>query len=666
MIELLGQDGTSEFEAARSIRDALVKLWPGVEAANTTDDQIKIIAGAKISGYRVSDIDVVVCAKFRSGRKFMPKRALTDNNSVRIINRPVSVTNLMVAIEIKDHGASGVRFTGDNIEVKYSRIGPVAWKSATDQNINQVHSLREYFSDQQLDLYIHRLVILRGLDQIKCNGALTKSFSGADFLTAIAATSHIFKRGNEYTLSSGTEESIRRALNAPLFRRLIPSSLDRKKMDRIATRSSMTSEWQGLPGTKLLRFRGRGGSGKTILLLQMAWREYEEKAARTLVLTYNHALAADVSRLMALLGIPATPDDGGIAVETVMSFMFSWFSRLQLLDENNEMPLEQYDKYCSSAAEMLKVGAITHTDLEAIKASDPDRFDFDYIFVDEAQDWPANEIETLKLLYGPKRIWLADGVDQLIRGERANWNNGVSEQDRAVIPLRECLRMKANLAIFANAIADLGGLSWRLEPSSEAAGGRVIIITGTYSDHMVLHRELLELTRKAGNAEIDFLFCVPPSDVKSGPAGRFSALGNQMTGQGLEVWDGTNENARRDFPRGNESYRIVQYASCRGLEGWTVVAEGLDQFWEYRASVAARTGLSGAEPSAINPKLESAAADAWRWCMIPLTRPIDTLVISLNNLNSNFSRAIIKLAESLPDIVEMQIAPHHSADRPKV
>jgi hypothetical protein len=653
LIELIGREGTSEFEAARSISDALQKLWPGIEAANSTEDQIKIIAGAKISGYRVSDIDVVVCAKFRQGRRFMPKRALTDSNNARVINQPVSVPNLLVAIEIKDHGASGVRFTGDNVEVKYSRVGPVVWKSATDQNINQVHSLRDYFSDQQLDLYVHRLVILRGLDQIKCNGALPKLFSGADFLTALAVTSHIFKRGKDYALSSGPDDSIERALGAPLFRRLVPSSLDRKRMDRIAARSSEASEWQKLLGSKMLRFRGRGGSGKTILLLQMAWHAYEEKGVRTLVLTYNHALAADISRLMALLGIPSTADNGGIAVETVMSFMLSWFSRLQLLDANNETLLEQYDKYCSSAAEMLKAGAITSRDVEATKTSDPERFAFDYVFVDEAQDWPENEIETLKLLYGPTRICLADGVDQLIRGERADWNGGVPEQARAVIPLRECLRMKANLAIFANAVAELAGLNWRLEPSSEAAGGRIIILTGTYSDQMGLHRELLESALKAGNSEIDFLFCVPPSDVNSDAAGRFSTLGKKMTDLGLAVWDGTNSNTRRDFPRGTKAYRIVQYSSCRGLEGWTVIAEGLDKFWEYRANEAGRMGVSDPEYGTGNTSSGSATVNAWRWCMIPLTRPIDTLVITLNDQSSDFSRAIMKLAESLPDIVEL-------------
>ena len=652
MIEIIGQEGTAEFEAALSIRDALLKLWPAVDTESAERDLIKVVAGAKISGYRVSDIDVLICARFRSPRRFIPKKALTDTDGERVINRPVSVPSLVVAVEVKDHAASGVRFVGDDIEVKYSRAGPIKWKSATSQNIDQVHSLLAYFADQQIELYIHRLVLLRGLDRVSCNGALPRSFSGADLLTAIAVTSRLRKKGGEYTLSSGSSDMIERALSVPLLHRLVPSSLDRRRMDRIAVRSAAAREWQALMGTKMLRFRGRGGTGKTVMLLQMAWRAYELRGARTLVLTYNRALAADIRRLMALLGVPATVDTGGIAVETVMSFMLSWFSALQLLDEHDPRLLERYEEYCESTVEMIRTGAIFEADIEASKEANPDRFDFDYVVVDEAQDWPTGELETLKNLYNPKQLCLADGIDQLVRGQHANWNRGVPDQDRIVIPLHRCLRMKANLAVFANTVAERAGLNWRVEPNDEAAGGRVILVTGSYSDHWDLNNELLDAARSAGNAEIDFLFCVPPSDVTTDQGRRSSTLGKAMNEQGFDVWDATNEQERRDFPRGINTYRIVQYASCRGLEGWTVVADGLDKFWEHRRAEYVRLGLVPSDSVAYKSISELADEDAWRWCLIPLTRPIDTIVLCLNDPDSEFSRALLDVSERLPDVIE--------------
>ena len=48
----------------------------------------------------------------------------------------------------------------------------------------------------------------------------------------------------------------------------------------------------------------------------------------------------------------------------------------------------------------------------------------------------------------------------------------------------------------------------------------------------------------------------------------------------FEVWDATNKHTRGSIPNSTDSMRIVQYDSCRGLEGWTVFHYGFDEFWE--------------------------------------------------------------------------------------
>jgi hypothetical protein len=198
-------------------------------------------------------------------------------------------------------------------------------------------------------------------------------------------------------------------------------------------------------------------------------------------------------------------------------------------------------------------------------------------------------------------------------------------------------------------LANRAGLNWHVEPNDEAAGGRVIILGGRYTDDWSLQCELLGAARKAGNAEIDFLFCVPPSDVTKSPEGRLSETARQLSKQGFSVWDGTNEQERRDFPRETDTYRVVQYSSCRGLEGWTVIAAGLDQFWEYRRADSAVAQLA---PGSYRSREELQEEEAWRWCFIPLTRPIDTLVVCLSDPKSKFSRAVFDVVNELPDIVE--------------
>lgn len=656
MIEIFGEDDTSEYRAALAIKDALVSLWPSLNKPGADEGIIKLAAGAKISGYRISDIDIIIALQFLRGKKFIPRKSLTDNAGGRVVGKPVTVSNLVVAVEVKDHDASAIRTVGDNVEVRYVRNGSTKWSSATEQNINQVHSLREYFRDQDIDVYVHRLVMLRGVSKVKSEGVLPAEFSGADLLTAIAKTAKLLRRGGEYCLNSCASENMKNVIQSPLFTTLVPTSLDRKRMDHIGARAAESGPWLSQMGKKMLRFRGRGGTGKTILLLQLAAQQFEENNARTLVLTYNHALAADIRRLLALIGMPSRSDSGGVEVRTVMSFMMSWFRKLELLGDE-EIELEDYSSYnemCANALAMLQAGALQQKDVDKIKLSQADRFDYDYIVVDEAQDWPSGELELVKALYRPNCICLADGVDQLVRGGRADWERGLAEDEREVIPLRTCLRMKANLTSFANSVAVQAGTGWRSKISDKAGGGRIIVVKGSYADHTLLHEKLFRNAHAAGNAELDFLICVPPGGVVSDQSGqRYSRLGRVFQERGYLIWDGTNEHNRRDFSRSAHAYRIVQYDSCRGLEGWTVIADGLDEFWEYKRNQILKSSSHGADSAQLAD--DAASAAAWEWCMIPLTRPIDTLVLCLRSDTNSFSKAILHVAKNKPDSVEIQI-----------
>ena len=243
---------------------------------------------------------------------------------------------------------------------------------------------------------------------------------------------------------------------------------------------------------------------------------------------------------------------------------------------------------------------------------------------------------------------VADGVDQLVRGLRPDWGRGVDLEKRRTVKLERCLRMKENLARFANAVAEEAGVDWRVEPSNEAGGGRVILMERPYSFSANLHAELVKDAKEAGNAPIDFLICVPSSDMNMVDGRPASRMAQHILQSGAPVWDATDQEIRKDFPRDANSFRIVQYASCRGLEGWVVIANALDDLWEQQR----RIGLQEKDKGDFKSVDELAVDRAWHWSLIPLTRPIDTLVIALKDPESEFSRAVKKAASRCPDAVE--------------
>jgi hypothetical protein len=114
-------------------------------------------------------------------------------------------------------------------------------------------------------------------------------------------------------------------------------------MDRIASKRGLSDAWFESIGHKLLCLRGRGGTGKTALLLQAAWRAFDEGGERTLLLTYNLVLVADIRRTMALMNIPGSSPESGITVESVMSFVLAWIKQFDIIPEADLFNLEKYD-----------------------------------------------------------------------------------------------------------------------------------------------------------------------------------------------------------------------------------------------------------------------------------------------------------------------------------
>jgi hypothetical protein len=271
--------------------------------------------------------------------------------------------------------------------------------------------------------------------------------------------------------------------------------------------------------------------------------------------------------------------------------------------------------------------------------------------VDEAQDWPPFEIDLLRRLYGTRSLVIADGMDQLVRGQRANWFVGLSKSERLLVNLVKCLRMKRNLAVFASALAERAGVGLDIVPSDKAGGGKVIVVSGDWSKHRALHEALEQASRDAHNQPVDWLFCVPGSSIDD-QSRRHSDVYQALRSWGHECWDGVDPSIRKDFPRSPSEYRVVHYQSARGLEGWTVVLEHLDEFWEERRRHKLSLGFVGDEESSMSSLEELAQHYAWQWVFIALTRPIDSLVITLKNLNSPISRTVEAIAQALPDIVD--------------
>ena len=92
------------------------------------------------------------------------------------------------------------------------------------------------------------------------------------------------------------------------------------------------------------------------------------------------------------------------------------------LQEGLQEENDGYEDY-STSLEILKdhlKDNIGH--VKTLISENPYEFEFDRVFVDEAQDWHQIEAEILKLIYADVTICVADGRQQMVRVQKkANW-----------------------------------------------------------------------------------------------------------------------------------------------------------------------------------------------------------------------------------------------------
>tara|TARA_R110002110_G_scaffold415612_7_gene652405 strand:+ start:220565 stop:222532 length:1968 start_codon:yes stop_codon:yes gene_type:complete len=650
MIELVGANEGREYEAALHLRRQLLAVWP--DLSQHPDDYVKIYVSLKLYGQQYEDIDVFVVGQFLEPRSFDVEFKFYPKNGEPFVPRAASVRNFALAIEVKSHDATGVKFEDKVASVKYPR----GWECVTEKAFKQVFELKTYLQRAGFSgPYIQDMIFFTGLRESDLPDRPHNCFGiDASFeriLNIVGQISQPLARDRYVTISFGPEEKFGAILapDAKVLKTIEPTPIDRGRMDRIV-KAALPEEWLDDLGERQIVIRGRGGVGKTVILLQMAYRAYDNSAMRSLVLTYNKALVADMRRTMALLGVPRELENGGISVETVHAFIGRLMRELGIIGSDDAF-LENYEKHKEVLLDYLQNGAVSEKDLAELIEEHADTFAWDVIFVDEGQDWPSNEIDILRAVYPPERIVVADGVDQYVRSSVADWGAGLTREKFRPRRLRRCLRMKANLAHFvADCAEKLNLQNWDLEPNPDANGGRVLIVEGDMAYNTEIYERLKSEAAELGNYPVDLLACVPPSLVVRDGENTHSVPGNTIrTGGGL-VWDATAVDVREVYPNDRDALRIVQYESCRGLEGWTVINYAFDDFYDYKYQqwLNAPSELGGL----FDTQEDLAAAFAAQWTMIPLTRAMDTLVLNFSSKQSPLKEAIKTVYDQHQDFIE--------------
>lgn len=546
-----------------------------------------------------------------------------DNFYIDILNyQDIEIKSFCVTIEIKSHDADGIYRDGQNLFVDY----PDGPHNVTLQSNNQNISFRKFLSETlQMNLripFVTNIIWLTGINYndfresvgLINSNIVTSDTTIEDIFIAIGRQYSLRNQGFINAFSSYTKEEIKKIADIFCAK---SNGIDTMTLRRINILQQNNDFLNCIVNNRdpIIVLSGHAGTGKTMMLLQSA--DYlTRNGCKCLFLTYNTALISDLKHTMECM--PSSIAD--IKMESMHSFIISILYKNNLWRNSYEI-----ENNFSKAVHAL------------LRIKDDIRFNhnYDYVFVDEAQDWEKPIPEILKHLFKNSQIVIADGIDQFMRSsEHTNWGE-------PIIPkLKKCLRQRRNITIFTKLFANKMGVYWNVEPNKDFPGGRVFVYN-TYDAE--IHKKLLNDAKEHGCVEYDMMLLAPKSLTTSGKFDLIDAYHKNN----IHLYDGVDKQKRNQIygleNANNNEVRVYTYESCRGLEAWTTVCLRFDE-------------LFTKEHTHDYHEIDYSMARNYMltlWTLIPLTRAIDTLVLIVNK-NSSVSKILKELSEENPDFIIYQ------------
>lgn len=638
---------SDEYNAAVKLRNIIQSTTP-----ESAMGEIVLFASATLYGQAVKDVDLMMLGSIQN---YSLNSEFTDKDGNHIQDR-VFVQSFCTVIEVKRHDISGIVLNGTDFYVKYGADLHCVTQQSNKQKIS---AMNFFISALSFSPFITNVIWFTQATPSEINllltnngrrlpsNALGSDFEFKDLLHLLILQKPPFKTRAGYVFDSNYEScgvnDFQKALQLFSESKEQMGELTRKRIEMISNKAFQDRSLIDSQG-KVSIYRGRAGTGKTVGLIQTAISLVDEKSARVLMLTYNKALVSDIRRLFALAELPDMFEENCVAVNTMQSYFYRLANRILCEGKmSGDKFLSHYDKVLEELNSFL-------SDPESVclvkeEILEDSYLDWDYLLIDEAQDWNEAERDVVLKLFDKGNIIVADGGNQFVRrGKVCDWT---VIHERNNIKLKYCLRQKENIISFLNLLTKtMGVTTGKILGTDKMPGGKVRIIS---SDRLFeTHNEEMKRLKEKENIAYDMLYLVPHSLVRKDGMDSCFAKKTEFEKNGVFLWDGTNSNNRESYSVRNDEVRVLQYDSARGLEGWTIVCMDFDEFIKEKDSEYVEGEI---DSLLLESPEEHKKKYIYNWVMIPLTRAIDTLVITLSDCESEIGRTLKSIADENPDFI---------------
>jgi len=608
------------------------------------DNRIKegfIYAGYEVHGYQIQECDCILYLSLKSP----------------VFNQNYIINNLFFLIELKGHR---------NIEIKENDI--FVYYNGKPHRIlyplrQRLHSLKSYIKEinKNINLFIYRGIFFSNISSNQFTSdklSLLKPFRSYIFLKDEVTLDNLINMSinqrkptpkNLTSFKTKNFDSTGKIKQVLLIagEKMNPSEYERAKLEKITNRKirlDRIPQYIQKLGQQFLYITGKAGTGKTLSLIYLAKTISSDFSLTSMIVTYNHALAADLKRLISILNQHGYLKEE-IRIQTINHLVVQITKYFAPRKWNNISPLlrDDYGKGYKNCLDLL-ISTIKD-DPETYKILLLEKFpelNVDFILVDEGQDWPEEEREIIKWLAGGyEKLIVAIGPDQITRGQRkySKWFPDLQNDRKHFWALKENMRQKGKLYRFNKIISEeLLHDEWTTSFIEERIGeGFIEIIPDSTLMNENFWLSLQKTLEASGNMPVDCLIIEPDELNKENNEKLTKEI---LSIHSLSYWDGTTKLIRQtSFPWQTSQYRIVKYSSCRGLEGWIVIVRLIDKQYSIYSKRFSREAIS-----LLKEKIEDEVITQLR---IALTRGIDGIYITYENEFHPFVQRLTKIKEKL-------------------
>ena len=647
-VMVFGAEQTSdEYVAAQKLKEIIDNSLPA-----SVVGEIVLFASATLMGQAVKDVDLLMIGQLQNYS--VPAEFNMPNEG--LVRDRVTVSNFCTTIEVKRHDISGISVNGTDFYVKYGAKS----HCVTAQSNKQKFAAMQFFERTLMESpYVTNVIwftqatsgdiqkLLTNHGRIMPANVLGSEFHFKEMMQLLIWQKPPYKRGNTYIFDSSyrpnSMQAIQNALSLFSRTKAHMGEMTRRRIEQITNKAFQANSLVDTQG-KVSIYRGRAGTGKTVGLIQTAIHLVDDKQARVLMLTYNKALVSDIRRLFALAELPDMFEANCLHINTMHAYFYQ-LANVVLYNSglNGRSFLNEYETILSELLSFM----VDQDAVDMVKeiCNADSSLDWDYILIDEAQDWSNLERDVILKLFDKGKIIVADGGQQFVRRiDVCDWS---VIRERNNIKLKYCLRQKENLLAFVNAYSrKLDILGSKVLTKNNMPGGKVLVTT---DDQLFrVHSQEIDRLRAAGNIPYDMLYLVPHTLVKRSGGGSLFSRRHEFEQKGIFLWDGTDSRNRDGYSIDAEEVRLLQYDSSRGLEGWTVVCMDFDVFLEEKN---AEYQDGAVDILMLESPEERKKKYLYNWAMIALTRAIDTLVLTIQDPASETAGFLREIAQEHPDFV---------------